>query len=72
MSKHSRGIDPIEALISGLPDKKIKPETWTLAEDSALLKYGQTKGIANIARALGKSRNAAYNRYNILKEKIKQ
>lgn len=71
MSKPSKKQDPLEQMIASLPDNKSRKETWTLQEDAMLLKYGDSKGIANVAAAMGKSRNAAYSRVKYLKANLK-
>lgn len=70
MSKPSKSPS-LDAMISGLPDKLVKKEKWTLEEDAALLKWGGVKGIARVAEAMGKSKGSAYARYHLLKKALK-
>lgn len=72
MSKRSKTVQKdLDTLLSAIPDRACKKEVWTLQEDAALLKYHETKGVPAIAQAMGKSKNAAYNRLRVLRAGLK-
>jgi hypothetical protein len=69
MKKSSPKTD-LEKQLEALPDIA-RERVWTIQQDSAIIRYWESKGGVSIARILGIPYNTVLRRYKILKERMK-